>query len=729
MAQLEMLRVGNRVRLVIALPLIAVLFFAIQGLIDKKGEVDRTSQVVELVDLGESVSALVHEMQKERGKSAGFIGSKGKNFADTLPGQRKVTDERLAELRTYISGFDASGFGDTLARKIDEAQKALASMPAEREKVTGLTATVPTMAKYYTSTIAKLFAISEEMHHLTKDGDILAAITAYTAFLQGKERSGIERAMGAAGFGRGEFPPAIYQRFICLIAMQDTFVNRFLVSAGPKSIAAYKAATGSKEFADVAALRTIALESPRAGTEGVQAGAWFATITRKIDLLKSIEDTAVAELKSITETTNAAATAALYLYIGMLAGVLVITLVVSWGVIRSILGPIFRLSGAMQRLASGDTEVDVPDTDRRDEFGDMAATVQVFKENSLKVLSFQSELEEKEQKAQAEKQAAIDEVTEAQAEREKELEEQRESAVERADYIRLISKAYEHRIFMAISALSKVSDRVNASAGVIQDNANKTSDQSENVSGAADQATKNVETVASAAEELSASGQEVARIVGDNKSVSEAAVLEARKANEGVQHLGDAAERIGEVVSLINEIASQTNLLALNATIEAARAGEAGKGFAVVATEVKSLADQTAKATDEISSQVGEIQSATQVAIDSIRQIGETIENMASSTMAISEAASQQEQATQEIAASASGAAQLTRDVTGHMESVNGAASETNTAATDMFASADALVTETKEMDTLFQRFMDEIRAFERVAAGEKTERMKNRAA
>ena len=383
----------------------------------------------------------------------------------------------------------------------------------------------------------------------------------------------------------------------------------------------------------------------------------------------------------------------------------------------------------MQRLASGETDVDVPDTDRRDEFRDMPTTVQVFKENSLKVLNFQSELEEKEKRAQAEKQAAIEEVTEAQAEREKELETQRESAIGRADYIRLISKAYEYRIFMAISALSKVSERVNASAGVIQDNATKTSEQSENVSGAADQATRNVETVASAAEELSAPGQEVTRIVDENKSVSEAAVLEARKANEGVQNLEDATERIGEVVSLINEIASQTNLLALNVTIEAARAGEAGKGFAVVATEVKSLADQTTKATDEISSQVGEIQSATQVAIDSIRQIGETIENMASSTTEISEAASQQEQATQEIASSANGAAQLTRDVTGHMESVNGAAGETNTAASDMFESADALVTETKEMDSLFQRFMDKIRAFERAAAGEKTERMTDRAA
>jgi methyl-accepting chemotaxis protein len=178
--------------------------------------------------------------------------------------------------------------------------------------------------------------------------------------------------------------------------------------------------------------------------------------------------------------------------------------------------------------------------------------------------------------------------------------------------MKYVSRDYNHRISFGMKTLAEATGSASESAGVITQNAGQTTEQAEVVSGSASQATSNVQTVAAAAEELSASGREIARIVGDNRQITEGAVKEAEKANDEVSALDTAAEKIGEVVYLINDIASQTNLLALNSTIEAARAGEAGKGFAVVATEVKTLADQTAKTTEEISNQISEIQGGHQ---------------------------------------------------------------------------------------------------------------------
>ena len=169
-----------------------------------------------------------------------------------------------------------------------------------------------------------------------------------------------------------------------------------------------------------------------------------------------------------------------------------------------------------------------------------------------------------------------------------------------------------------MAGLASASGDVQQTAGTIKDNATQTTGRAKSVEEAAGSATSNVETVAAAPEELSASGREISRIVDESTAVARSAVKEASRANEGVMVLDEAAQKIGHVVSLINEIASQTNLLALNATIEDARAGEAGKGFAVVATEVKSLADQTAHATEEISSQVVQIQEATKNAVGAI---------------------------------------------------------------------------------------------------------------
>ena len=423
----------------------------------------------------------------------------------------------------------------------------------------------------------------------------------------------------------------------------------------------------------------------------------------------------VSEL--VATALDGSETAALLTTILGITGVL-LSIAIGFLVGRTVIRALQQMITVMTRISKGELEIDIPFSERPDEIGEVSRAVAVFRQNMSDNLTLQDDLAKREQVAQKEKDEAVAEALAGQKEREVEMERQSEMAADRAKYMELICRAYDHRISIGMRTLNDASESVQSTAGSIKGNAGKTTERSQSVSDAAGQATSNVETVAAAAEELSASSQEIARIVEESRNVAKSAVAEAKNANDGVMVLDEAAKKIGEVVGLINEIASQTNLLALNATIEAARAGEAGKGFAVVATEVKSLADQTAKATEDISSQVTHIQNATSNAVTAISAIGETIDNVARSTGAIADAAEQQKAATQEIAASASSAADRTREVTTNISDVDDAASETNNAASGLEISAASLAVETDGLQKLVQKFMVEVRSFERSVNG-----------
>lgn len=399
----------------------------------------------------------------------------------------------------------------------------------------------------------------------------------------------------------------------------------------------------------------------------------------------------------------------------IIASILVLSVV---GILTVFIGrvlskPMVRVTDAMNDLAHGDLETDVPYQGRRDEIGEISGSLQVFKEKLQENKRLEVQSREADQRVAAEQKRAADERAAGEAERAAELEILSKSATGRADFMRLISRAYEHRISSFMLSLISALETVRSKSNTIKSNAGDTSNSAAAVSEASGQASSNVDTVAAAAEELSSSGDEISAIVAESASVAATAVEEAQRANDGVIVLDEAAQKIGEVVNLINDIASQTNLLALNATIEAARAGEAGKGFAVVATEVKSLADQTAKATDDISEQVTEIQNATGVAVKAISEITTTINKVADSTDAISEAVSQQKQATAEIARSASNAADGTRQVSENIGSVNTAADQTNSTVEELDESAESLANQTRDLDDLLKKFMVEVKSVE----------------
>jgi methyl-accepting chemotaxis protein len=363
--------------------------------------------------------------------------------------------------------------------------------------------------------------------------------------------------------------------------------------------------------------------------------------------------------------------------------VLLLALGVSMFVARGITRPLQRMTGAMKDLAGGKLDVEVPGIGRRDEVGEMADAVEVFKNNASARGELEAEQKETEGRAVARRKADMDR----------------------------LANEFEGAVGQIVETVSSASSELEASAGTLTSTAERAQELTTMVAAASEEASTNVQSVASATEEMASSVNEISRQVQESARMAGEAVDQARHTNDRVGELSKAAARIGDVVELINSIAGQTNLLALNATIEAARAGEAGRGFAVVASEVKALAEQTAKATGEIGLQITGIQSATEESVNAIKEIRGTIEKLSEISSAIAAAVEQQGAATQEISRNVQQAAHGTQQVSSHITDVQRGASETGSASSLVHSAARSLSGESNRLKLEVGKFLNSVRA------------------
>ncbi len=466
-----------------------------------------------------------------------------------------------------------------------------------------------------------------------------------------------------------------------LFAALDTTVQELdTATKGPDSRAEFEGLrTGLGAYRD-AYHQFIALQ---AAVSGLIDGTMSEIAARVQTNTEAIRNSGIAEKTQAQSATLATMEHTGTMVLGLAGGGMLFGGILAWLIGRGIAAPVVALCSAMTAIADGNKTITVPGVDRGDEIGTMAKAVDIFKHHMQEVDRLRDEQETQKSAAQAERRAAL----------------------------RQLADGFEAQVGGVIQSVGSATEQLQGASKLMQGNAARASSEATSVASASAQSAANAQAVASASDELTASISEIAKQVESARTIATRADAEATETTDLVQKLSQTVNAIGAIVALINDVASQTNLLALNATIEAARAGEAGRGFAVVASEVKNLASQTARATEEIASKIGAVQSGTEDAAKAIASRPRVMSQMSAISSSIAAAVEQQSAATAEIARNVDQAASGTREVSERIAKVDVAARETGTAANEINGSANELLAQTEILRTQVGRFLEQVRS------------------
>ena len=569
--------IKQKLKILVLVPILGLLFltgFEIYGKFQINKKMQLTSKLVKLT---QNISLLVHETQKERGATAGFLGSKGEKFSDKLKNQRKKTNEKIKNLNQFISSVKDDLNGEII-KELDRAFKKLAKIDKIRKKVDSFSISAKDAIKYYNSLNKSFLYITSLLIKYSPQNEISKNLIAYSSFLKAKERAGIERAVLSNVFAKNAFSEGMYKKAVTLIAKQNAYLDDFLSAASPSLKDFYLQKIKNPYFQKVEKMREIALNRANEGNFGVDSVVWFDTITKKINILKEIDDYIgnfiLHQIKSDSKSFYIAMAGALF--------TILVALLISSMISRDIQNRILKLRDLISNTAKT-KNFSLKEQNRdfsKDELGEIQKAFYDLLKSIATVLN-----------------------------------DAKQSALENRKNANEIK-----------NLLKQVMDNIANEVSIVEDSVKEADFIKNDLRNSVNGAIEGKDDMQKVYKELSDAKREVLKMIEDIERNVDIEISLA----ERLKRLSDDAEQIQDVLNVISDIAEQTNLLALNAAIEAARAGEHGRGFAVVADEVRQLAEKTQKSLIEINSTVNVIVQAINDASSSMSKNVEDIEKLSS---------------------------------------------------------------------------------------------------